>query len=112
MGTFSRGRLKIMQIMNVTVSLTIKAEKKEENSYKKQKELASTKRKIEGKIKRLEEAITKNEEEIEKLHTDLNEAGSDFEKITELSTILEEKQNEIDLAMEEWSKLSLELEEL
>ena len=52
------------------------------------------------------------EEEIEKLHTELNEAGSDFEKITELSRILEEKQNEIDVAMEEWSALSLELEEL
>ena len=90
----------------------IKTDKKEENSYKKQKELASNRRKIEGKIKRLEESITKNEEEIEKLHTELNEAGSDFEKITELSRILEEKQNEIDKAMEEWSALSLELEEL
>ena len=85
---------------------------KEPNSYKLQKEKASQKRKLEGRIKRLEEAVELLETEIEELNEKINAAGSDFEEITKLSSILEEKQKEIERFMEEWENLNMELEEL
>ncbi len=84
--------------------------KKEPNDYQKQKQLQSEKRKLEGKIKRIEAAIMQCEAEISKLHTDINSAGSDFEKITSLSTILEEKQCLQEKMMQEWEELNMELE--
>ena len=86
--------------------------KKEPNDYQKQKKLQSDRRKLEGKIKRLEEAIENIETEIASLHDEINGAGSDFEKITNLSKILEEKEQEHEKMLEEWETLNMELEEL
>ncbi len=86
--------------------------KKEPNDYQKQKKLQSDRRKLEGKIKRLEEAIENIESEIEGIHEEINSAGSDFEKITDLSKILEEKEAEHEKMLEEWEELNMELEEL
>jgi len=86
--------------------------KKEPNDYQKQKKLQSDRRKLEGRIKRTEEAIESCESEIEKLNEEINSAGSDYEKITELSALLSQKEKEQENLMEEWENLSMELEEL
>ncbi len=86
--------------------------KKEPNDYQKQKKLQSDRRKLEGRIKRTEEAIENCESEIEKLNEEINSAGSDYEKITELSALLSQKEQEQENLMEEWENLSMELEEL
>lgn len=86
--------------------------KKEPNDYQKQKKLQSDRRKLEGRIKRTEEAIENCESEIEKLNEEINSAGSDYEKITELSALLSQKEKEQENLMEEWENLSMELEEL
>ncbi len=97
---------------NAAVEVTETKQKKEPNDYQKQKQLQSEKRKLEGKIKRLEDAISACEEEIEELHDAINSAGSDFEKITELSTVLEEKEKSQEDMMTEWEELNTELESL
>ena len=86
--------------------------KKEPNDYQKQKQLQSNRRKLEGKIKRTEEAIELCEAEIEKLNEEINNAGSDYEKITDLSALLSQKESEQECLMAEWEELSMELEEL
>ena len=104
----------VNKIVANLVSDTPKEEKakKEPNDYQKQKQLQSNRRKLEGKIKRTEEAISLCEAEIEKLNEEINSAGSDYEKITELSAKLSEKETEQERLMEEWENLSMELEEL
>ncbi len=86
--------------------------KKEPNDYQKQKKLQSDRRKLEGKIKRLEESIETTETEIANLHDEINGAGSDFEKITALSKMLEEKESEHETMLEEWESLNMELDDL
>ena len=86
--------------------------KKEPNDYQKQKQLQSERRKLEGRIRRTEEAIGICEKEIEKLNEEINSAGSDYGKITELSARLSEKEEEQASLMEKWEELSMELEEL
>ncbi len=104
----------VNKIVANAVSDTPKEEKtkKEPNDYQKQKQLQSNRRKLEGKIKRTEEAISLCETEIEKLNEEINSAGSDYEKITELSAKLSEKETEQERLMKEWENLSTELEEL
>ena len=87
-------------------------QKKEPNDYQKQKQKQSERRKLEGKIRRTEEAIELCEQEIERINEEINCAGSDFEKITELSNNLQEKQAQQEKLMNEWEELSTELEEL
>ena len=86
--------------------------KKEPNDYQKQKQLQSERRKLEGKIRRCEEAIEICETEIERLNDEINSAGSDYEKITDLSAQLSEKEEEQEDLMQMWEELNMELEEL
>ena len=86
--------------------------KKEPNDYQRQKQLQSERRKLEGKIKRTEEAIESCEKDIERLNEEINSAGSDYEKITDLSAQLSKKEEEQASLMQEWEELSMELEEL
>ncbi len=104
----------VNKIVANMVSETPKEEKikKEPNDYQKQKQLQSNRRKLEGRIKRTEEAIELCESEIEKLNEEINSSGSDYEKITELSALLSQKEAEQENLMQEWEKLSMELEEL
>ncbi len=104
----------VNKIVANAVSDTPKEEKtkKEPNDYQKQKQLQSNRRKLEGRIKRTEEAIELCELEIEKLNEEINSAGSDYEKITELSALLSKKEDEQATLMQEWEELSMELEEL
>ena len=94
---------------SVTVSEKVK---KEPNDYQKQKQLQSERRKLEGKIKRTEEAIERCESEIKDLNEKINSAGSDYEKITNLSAELSAKEDEQASLMQMWEELSMELEEL
>lgn len=87
-------------------------EKKEPNDYQKQKKLQSERRKAETGIKRAEAAIFACEEEIARINDEINSAGSDFEKITELSKILSEKEAEQEKLMDEWERLATEMEKL
>lgn len=86
--------------------------KKEPNDYQKQKQLQSERRKLEGRIKRTEEAIESCEKDIDKLNEEINSAGSDYERITDLSAQLSKKEEEQTSLMQEWEELSMELEEL
>ena len=87
-------------------------QKKEPNDYQKQKQKQSERRKLEGKIRRCEESIELCEREIEKINEEINSAGSDYEKITDLSAQLLEKEEEQMSLMEAWEALNMELEEL
>ena len=87
-------------------------QKKEPNDYQRQKQLQSERRKLEGKIKRTEEAIESCEKDIERLNEEINSAGSDYEKITDLSAQLSKKEEEQTNLIEEWEELSMELEAL
>ena len=88
-----------------------KAEK-EQSDYHKRKELQSAKNRLSGKIKRTEEAISEKEAETERLHGEINSAGSDFEKITELSDALSNCEKELEELMEQWEELCGELEKM
>ena len=97
---------------NAAVQTSSEKTKKEPNDYQKQKQLQSEKRKLEGKIRRTEEAIEACEAEVERLNAEINSAGSDYEKITELSSVLSSKEEEQMNLMELWEQLSTELENL
>ena len=99
-------------VANAMVEVIETKQKKEPNDYQKQKQLQSEKRKLEGKIKRLEDTISACEAEIDEIHDAINNAGSDFEKITELSKTLEEKEKSQEDMMQEWEELNTELESL
>ncbi len=92
---------------------TIKKEKPQQNDYKIRKELKSEQRRLKTAIQRCEEEIEKTEEKISSLESDLSlpEISSDYEKITSISTELEEKKNLLDSFLEEWEKLSQSLSE-
>ncbi len=97
---------------NMVEQPTYEKTKKEPNDYQKQKQLQSNRRKLEGKIKRTEEAIEACEKDIEKLNEEINSAGSDYEKITDLSAQLSKKEEEQTSLMSQWEELSMELDEL
>ena len=99
---------------NQSSSSTEKKEKaeKEQSDYHKRKELQSAKNRLSGKIKRTEEAISEKEAETERLHGEINSAGSDFEKITELSEALNKCEKELETLMEQWEELCGKLEEM
>ncbi len=100
-----------MQENNVVKIETVSANKLD---YKKQKELDSLKRKLTTKVTRAEETIFSLEEEIENINIKMNdeEISKDYEKIVELTNILEEKQHLLENAMTEWENASKELESL
>lgn len=80
--------------------------------YKRQKELQSNIRRLETKIKRLEDEISKGEETIEQINNEINYAGSDFEKIMELSEKLKVEETKLDENMTEWENATVQLEEI
>lgn len=86
--------------------------RKEPNEYQKQKERQSALRKLENRVKRIEESIAECEKDIKSLHEELNSAGSDFEKITELSKELEEKEEYQENLMTQWEEASTQLDEM
>ena len=81
--------------------------------WQEQKSIAAKRRKIEKKIEKTESLIETLEQEIASLDEEfsLPENATNSKKLTELSTLREEKQAELTTAMNEWEVLSEELGE-
>lgn len=80
------------------------------SDYLRRKELQSSVRRLEAKVAKLEAAIADGEEKIAAFHDGINSAGSDFEKIMELSAALEAEEKLLDENMAEWETATEELE--
>ncbi len=86
-------------------------EAKQPNDYTLEKQKRARERKLKNDIKKAEQLVETLEVEIEALNAELekDEVVSDFEKLTELTQALEEKQLELDKAYENWEALNLQL---
>ncbi len=80
------------------------------NDYVLQKQLLSAQRKRKTQLEKCEKLITELEEEIESLHTQMNDEAvmSDYEKLSEITALLEEKQSQLDTQLDLWTQLSIE----
>lgn len=92
---------------------------KAEEPIKKGKEDYLNKKKHRSELARLRTAVSRCEKEIadleqraEELKNMIDESGSDYQKLTELTTLLEETENTLLLKMEEWETVSAELLEM
>ena len=90
-----------------------KKEKPQQNDYKLRKELKSEYRKLQTALKKCEEEIELSEEKSSSLEEELSqpENASDYEKISALTTELNNVREKLDLLLEEWEKLSQSLSE-
>lgn len=81
--------------------------------WKKQKEIAANKRKIENKLKDIEAQIAKNEEKIEKLDSELNNPAyaTNAKKLMDLSQEKSACEADISSLMEEWENFATKLEQ-
>lgn len=80
--------------------------------YQARKEQASKLRKLNTKLEKCEHRIEKYEKEINRLENLLaGEVSSDYEKAAELSKELAETKKCLELAMEDWTLISVEIEE-
>ena len=88
--------------------------KPKENTYKKQKELESLKRRTKGKISRLETEIDLLDEKLSSIQAEIAspDASSDYERILSLTDELNRTTNEQEELMLEWQNLTEELEAL
>ena len=100
------------------IDRTVKPEREKaafkENTYKKQKELESLKRRTRGKISRLEEQIDSLDGELEKIQGEISapENAADYEKILTLTDKLHETTEKQEQLMLEWQELTEELDKL
>ena len=84
------------------------------NTYKQRKEQASAIRRLTTAVRRAEEAVAALEEEIESLNARLADpaTAADYEQLTVLTALLDEKNNALLEQMELWEQTQLELETL
>ncbi|MBE6807273.1 MAG: ABC-F family ATP-binding cassette domain-containing protein [Ruminococcaceae bacterium] len=84
------------------------------NDYKLRKERESTIRKLTTAVRRAEETVTALEEEIAALSARLEDpaTAADYELLTALTAELDEKNEALTAAMEQWETGQLELEEI
>ncbi len=84
------------------------------NDYKLRKERESAIRRLTTAVRRAEEAVASLEEEIAALTARLEspETAADYETLTALTAELDEKNDALLTAMENWEQLQLELEQL
>ena len=84
------------------------------NTYKQRKEQASAIRRLTTAVRRAEEAVAALEEEIASLNEQLADpaTAADYELLTSLTALLDEKNNDLLAQMELWETTQLELEEL
>ncbi len=82
------------------------------NDYQLQKQLKSEERKCRTQLKKCEERIAQLEEEIEELETQMSDESvmSDYEKLSEITQLLQSDQSELDKLYEKWAELSEKLE--
>ncbi len=82
------------------------------NDYQLQKQLKSEQRKRKTQLKKCEERIAQLEEEIEELETQMNDESvmSDYEKLSQITEILQSNHSELDELYEKWAELSEEVE--
>ncbi len=88
-------------------SVEVKKEKKVNNTYLMQKE----QNKIQNRIKKLERSINEYEAKIQELNVEISkeEVYSDYEKLTNLQTQIEDFNNKIEANMAEWEELNEKL---
>ncbi len=81
---------------------------KKPNDYMLEKQKRAKERKRENEIKKLEKLIENLDMEIENLNREIqcDDTASDYNKLMELSEKLEEKQNELEKAYEDWENLN------
>lgn len=81
---------------------------KQPNDYQLEKQRRAAERKRKSDIAKVEKRIEELDAEIEEINSKLasDEIISDYEKVIELTNLLEEKQSELELAYETWEELS------
>ncbi len=92
-------------------NVDIKTESKPKlNDYQLQKQQQSALRKRKTQLEKCEKRITELEQEIELLQMQMNDESimSDYEKLSEITSMLEENQNELDEKYELWAELSMD----
>lgn len=84
------------------------ADKPKLNDYQLQKQLLSLERKRQTKLTKCEQRIAQLEEEIENLQLKLNDESimSDYERLSQISSTLEQTQSELDSEYDLWAQLS------
>ena len=94
------------------VSETVKQEKN--NSYKQEKEERARIRKLQNSLTRTEQTIEETEKEIACFEELLlsPEIATDYTEAVKISGQLDAAKKELDILMEEWEKINLELEEV
>lgn len=82
--------------------------------YAEQKKQQAEKRKVLNRFKKVEELIEQLENEINEINSEMTkpEYSADFTKLAELSSLSQNKENELEKLMEEWEELQLTAEEM
>lgn len=86
--------------------------KKGKEDYINKKKLRSELAKLRTAVSRSEKEIAELEEQSENLKKQIDECGTDYQKLTELTTLLEEAETNLLLKMEEWEGASAELSKM
>lgn len=91
---------------------TVEESKPKLNDYQLQKQLQSEMRKRKTQLNKCENRIAELEERIEELHAQMNDESvmSDYEKLSEITSLLESNQAELDSLYEKWEELSEQVE--
>ena len=103
--------------LNLNVKPTAAAAKTENISankqdYRARKEQAAKLRRLNTRLEKCERKIEEYEKEIAKLENLLaGEAATDYEKAAELSSQMDEAKRSLELAMDDWTLISMEIEE-
>ena len=104
-------RIQNTESENVESSIVVESKPKL-NDYQLQKQLQSEMRKRKTQLTKCENRIAELEEEIDSLHTQMNDESvmSDYEKLSEITSLLESAQAELDDLYEKWEELSTQVE--
>ena len=86
--------------------------KKGKEDYLNKKKHRSELAKLRTAVSRCEKEITDLEQKSEELKAEIEQSGTDYQKLTELTNLLEETENTLLLKMDEWEKASAELSDM
>lgn len=113
LGNYDDYLFRIQNTESEDVESSIVAESKPKlNDYQLQKQLQSEMRKRKTQLTKCENRIAELEEEIESLHTQMNNESvmSDYEKLSEITALLESNLGKLDELYEKWEELSTQVE--